>query len=186
MSQHVKEWQREHANFVRLLELLEAQFELFQGGERPDYDLMLDVMHYMTRYADRFHHAKEDLAFQRLARRQPTVTAVAAALNRQHAEMAAAGVRLVADLRAVMHGAMLPRQAVESQARAYVARLRRHIEGEERELYPLLARLRQEDWFMVDSMTHCLDFDDDSEHAYHALHLRIAQAAGCGCDSGER
>lgn len=183
MSQHVIEWQREHANFVRLLELLEAQVELFQGGQRPDYDLMLDVMHYMTRYADRFHHAKEDLAFQRLGRHQPGVTAMAAALNRQHAEMAAAGARLVAELRAVMHGAMLPRQAVASQACDYAACLRRHIEREQREFYPLLAHLRQEDWFMIDSMIHCLDFGSESEHAYHVLHQRIAQTAGCGCAS---
>ncbi|HTN65510.1 MAG TPA: hemerythrin domain-containing protein [Burkholderiaceae bacterium] len=184
MPQHVIEWQREHADFVRLLQLLEAQVQLFQGGQRPDYDLMLDVMHYMTRYADRFHHAREDLAFQRLARHQPAVTAIAAALNHQHAEMAADGAGLVAELRAVMQGAMLPRQAVASQACAYAACLRRHIEREERELYPLLAHLRQEDWFMIDSMIHCVDFGNESERVYRALHQQIAQAAGCGCDSG--
>lgn len=183
MSQHVIGWQREHGNFARLLDLLEAQLGLFHGGERPDYDLMLDIMYYMTRYADRVHHAREDLAFRRLVRHQPAAAAGAAALGQQHAGIAADGSRLVAELRAVVNGAMLPRQTVETQARAYIACLRAHIANEERELYPLLVRLRQEDWFMIDSMIHFLDCDHDPEHDCRALHRRIAQVAGCGCSS---
>jgi hemerythrin-like domain-containing protein len=181
MSKHVSDWQRQHASFGRLLDLLETQLGLFHDGERPDYDLMLDVMYYMSRYVDPFHHAKEDLAFKRLARQQPSAGAVADALQREHSQIAAAGAELVEELRAVVGGAMLSRRTVETQARAYVDCLRRHIRREEQELFPMLAQLRTEDWFLIDSISHFLACDERAMQGYRTLHRQIAAAAGCDC-----
>lgn len=182
MPAQMLQWQREHANFSKLLDLIERQLELFHGGERPAYDLMLDVMDYMTQYSDRFHHAKEDLAFKRLLGYEPAARSAVAALAGQHRVIADSGAELVKDLKAVMSGAMLPRQAVESQAGIYVAYLRSHMEREERELFPLLSLLRREDWFLIDSAMHFLADDEGAENQRRAMHRQIAQAAGCGCE----
>lgn len=184
MSKHVSDWQRQHASMGRMLDLLETQLGLFHDGERPDYDLMLDVMHYMSRYVDPFHHAKEDLAFKRLARQQPSATAAADTLQREHSQIAVAGAELVEELRAVVGGAMLSRRSVENQARAYVDCLRQHIQREEQEFFPLLAQLRTEDWFLIDSINHFLACDERTMQSYRALHRQIAAAAGCDCVTG--
>lgn len=57
MTSTIDALQKEHTDFAKLLDLLEAQIGAFHRGERPDYDLMLDVFYYMTHYPDRFHQA---------------------------------------------------------------------------------------------------------------------------------
>ena len=186
MAEHVTRWEREHANFARFLDLLEAQLALFHRGERPDYDLMLDVMQYMTEYADPFHHAKEDLAFKRLAERDATAGPVVAAVAREHSLIGATGASLVDGLRAVVNGAVMPREAIESQAHSYVDRLRSHMHKEEVKLFPVLAtRLRHEDWFLIDAAIHFIAdplFGERSMERYRTVHRQTAQTAGCGCE----
>src|SRR5678815_1568332 len=66
-------WHAEHLNFVALLDVLEAELDRFSRGKAPDYELMLDIMFYMTHYPDVLHHPKEDVAFGRIAARHPAV-----------------------------------------------------------------------------------------------------------------
>ena len=66
MSDSIAVWRAEHANFATLLDLLEGQLDLFHQDAKPNYELMLDIMFYMTHYPDVLHHAKEDLAFARI------------------------------------------------------------------------------------------------------------------------
>ena len=72
MSDPIALWRAEHTNFATLLCLLECELERFHKGEPPDYDLMLDIMFYMTHYPDVSHHPKEDLAFARIREREVT------------------------------------------------------------------------------------------------------------------
>ena len=51
--------------------ILTAELDRFSRGQAPDYELMLDIMFYMTHYPDAVHHPKEDLAFAKIAERQP-------------------------------------------------------------------------------------------------------------------
>ena len=71
MFSQIRTLHKEHSNFAKLLDLLEARLSSNQPGEDTDYALMLDVMEYMTHFPDRFHHPREDLAFRRLQRRRP-------------------------------------------------------------------------------------------------------------------
>jgi len=63
MSDTLSRWHAEHANFSKLLDLLERQVASFHDGGSPDYELMLEIMYYMTHYPDVLHHPKEDLVF---------------------------------------------------------------------------------------------------------------------------
>jgi len=59
MSDSIAVWHAEHVNFATLLNRLEAELERFQEGGVPDYELMLDIMFYMTHYPDVLHHPKK-------------------------------------------------------------------------------------------------------------------------------
>ena len=48
MSGHIPKWQAEHANYHKLLDLLQSLTETFMHGDQPDYDLMSDIVYYMT------------------------------------------------------------------------------------------------------------------------------------------
>src|ERR1700692_1747366 len=95
MSDSIALWRAEHANFATLLDLLERQLDLFHAGEKPDYELMLDIMFYMTRYPDVSHHPKEDLAFARIKEREVSARVIVDELTEQHARLKEFGGALV-------------------------------------------------------------------------------------------
>ncbi|BAL26978.1 hemerythrin domain-containing protein [Azoarcus sp. KH32C] len=185
MSEHIARWHVEHANYYKLLDLLESLIETFIRSERPDYDLMSDIVYYMTQYPDRFHHPREDVAFRRLLARDPGIAPVIDELANQHRGISASSEALSADLRAAAEGAMMARATLQSDVRNYLALLRYHMDVEEREIFPRLAvLLDDEDWFLVDSAIHFAAdpiFDDVVQERFKTLHHRIAREAGCRC-----
>ena len=62
----VAHWRAEHAYFKRLLELLHLEADRFPRGEKPNYELMLDIISYLRDYGDALHHPREDVAYERL------------------------------------------------------------------------------------------------------------------------
>ena len=88
-------WHAEHVNFARLLNVLDGQLMLFHGGKVPDYELMLNIMFYMTHYSDVLHHPKEDLVFAKMREREIGVAATVDKLAAQHARLHDAGRELV-------------------------------------------------------------------------------------------
>jgi hemerythrin-like domain-containing protein len=64
-------WHAEHVNFARLLDLLDAQVTAFHHAAHPNYDLMSNILYYLRRFDDGFHHLREDVAFARLIERDP-------------------------------------------------------------------------------------------------------------------
>lgn len=185
MSGHILKWQAEHANYHKLLDLLQSLTETFMHGDEPDYDLMSDIVYYMTQYPDHYHHPREDVAFRRLLARDPTLAAIVDELAHQHGAISECSTALAADLAAAANGAMMPRSTLATDVRNYVAFLKNHMDDEERELFPrLAAALDDEDWFLVDSAIHFAAdpiFGDSVQERFRTLHRRIAGQAHCGC-----
>jgi hemerythrin-like domain-containing protein len=185
MNDCIATWKAEHTNFSRLLDLMDAQIALFHGGEQPDYGLMLDVMHYMTHYPDRYHHPQEDLACQLLLERGQDYRDAVQDLAEQHRHIAESGARLVKDLNAVVDGAFLARATVEDDSAAYTRTLRQHMQCEEQTIFPALERLLEpDDWAELNAAPgRGADpmFGATLDRRYAALHARIAEQAGCGC-----
>ena len=186
MSRHIRKWQAEHANYRRLLDLLRAETARFAAGGRPDYELMSDVVHYMTQYPDVFHHPREDVAFGRLVARDAGAQGIVEALGGQHRTIAASGATLAADLAAAAAGMMMPRATLEADVHRYAALLEGHMTQEEREIFPrLAAALDEGDWFLVDAAIHFAAdpvFGERVHERYRALHRHIVRRAGCICE----
>lgn len=178
---------KEHIDFAKLLDLLEAQIGLFHRGERPDYDLMLDVFYYMTHYPDRFHHPKEDLAFARLAERDPGTRPAVEELARQHRVIAESGAQFLDNLNAALAGAMLKRESVEIPGLEYVTFYRAHMKMEERELFPLARTLlRDDDWHGINNAIESMEdplFGPQVGERYRTIHQQITRMAQCGCEA---
>lgn len=186
MTGHLRKWQAEHANYRRLLDLLDAQTAIFADGGQPDHELMSDVVYYMTQYPDRFHHPREDVAFARLLAYDPDARPIVDALAQQHARISRSAEALTADLAAASAGALMARGTIVGDVRDYAAFLRTHLDKEEAEIFPrLAAHLSDEDWFLVDSKIH---FDDDPlfgqtvQARFRSIQREIAARAGCGCE----
>jgi hemerythrin-like domain-containing protein len=172
----------EHVNFGKLLDLLEKQLDLFHKDGLPNYELMLDIMFYMTHYPDLFHHPKEDLAFGKVEERNGSVRLAVQELMKQHALLKESGERLVSDLDGIVNGSIVPREHVEGPGRTYVVIFRSHMEKEEAELFPMAAKLlRSKDWSAIDAAIKSFQdpiFGKSAEKRYAAIREQIAREAG--------
>lgn len=174
----VKSWHREHEYFRRLLALLHKQLDVFHGGERPNYELMLDIVSYLREYSDRFHHPREDVAFVRLALRAPELALPLARLKQEHRVIAHAGEALVNHLDAILGGAVVPRAEVEMAIATYLVYYGNHIAKEEEDVLARAASLLgPEDWAAVkDAAPQVQDplFGDKPEERFRNLRRQIA------------
>ena len=146
----VAAWHTEHNYFKRLLDLLQRELDVFHSGERPDYDLMLDVITYLREYSDRAHHPREDIAFERLARHHPRLELPLARLKQEHRVIARAGETLLELLNEAVNGTVVGRAEIEVAAATYLVYYRSHIDKEEDSVLRLAEKsLTPEDWAAV-------------------------------------
>jgi hemerythrin-like domain-containing protein len=150
MTNPVAVWHTEHVYFGRLLELLRGQLDVFHRGERPNYELMLNIISYLRDYSDQYHHPREDEAFARLAKRCPDMALVLARLGQEHRVIANAGERLHGQLTAILDGTIVPRAEVEVALATYLVYYGNHIAKEEEDILTRAVQaLTQEDWKAV-------------------------------------
>jgi len=131
----------EHRCFEYLLEVLELQILGCGRGESPDYFLMRDIVHYMTRYPDTRHHAWENLLFRALVRRDSRLRIVGQILEGDHLRIAGLGGALLELLENVLAGVVVSRDRLSGTGRRYVSCYRAHLRREEQDLLPAAARL---------------------------------------------
>ncbi len=181
MSDSIAVWRAEHANFATLLDLLEGQLDLFHKGGSPDYELMLDIMFYLTHYSDVLHHPKEDLAFARIKEHEVHARPIVDELTEQHVHLKEFGDALVRALDDIVNGSITPRERVEVPGRAYIADFRNHMLKEETAILPLAAKLlREGDWAAIDAAIRHIDdplFGKNVEERYAALRRQITREA---------
>jgi len=131
MADPIAAWHAEHVYFRQLLDLLHKQVDAFHTGERPNYELMLDIISYLKGYAAQFHHPREDVAFGRLAKHRPDLELVLARLGQEHRVIAHTGETLLKLLNGILGGAIVQRAEVEVAAATYLVYYGNHIAKEE-------------------------------------------------------
>lgn len=137
----------DHRNVARMLDLLERQLIRVRHMQPADFDLMRDIMHYMTRYPDRTHHPMEDLVIHKLIQYEPSAREMGTTILREHESLADKGKHFLDMLVQVTDGAMVPREDIETAGRDYVEFLRSHMQKEDERLFPLARkRLTEDDW----------------------------------------
>jgi hemerythrin-like domain-containing protein len=181
MTEPIAIWHADHTRFAHLLDLVERELAAFHTGEHPDYALLLDIVHYLRHYPDRFHHPREDVAFARLVERDPDMELPVARRLQEHRVIAAAGEALLGMLEAAAEDALIERSAVEAAAATYLLYYRHHLAAEEQHVVPRAGRvLTAEDWAAVAAAApHGADplFGDESEARYRELRRQIALEA---------
>ena len=180
MSGPLAIWHTEHIYFRRLLELLQKELDSFHRGERPNYELMLDIVAYLREYSDQYHHPREDVAFARLAQRCPDLRLDLARLAQEHRVIARAGETLRQHLEGILGGSMVPRAEVEVAAATYLVYYGNHIAKEDELVLERAEKaLTPEDWKAVKAaVTPRADpvFGEHPEERYKALRREIAAA----------
>jgi hemerythrin-like domain-containing protein len=138
---------QEHCRMESLLRVLERELDVFGRGDRPDYDVILGVIDYFKDYPDSCHHPKEDMIIEKLKARDPVAAAAVGDLEAQHKEAGRRLRRVEFGVHQVLEDQDVFRQAVRDIIRNFIDEERRHMDAEERIVFPaVLDALRPEDW----------------------------------------
>jgi hemerythrin-like domain-containing protein len=178
MDKTVTHWHAEHMYFKRLLDRLHKELDVFATGERPNYELMFDIITYLREFTDRIHHPREDVAFACLARYSPEMQLPLARLQQEHRVIAHAGETLLQLLTSILGGSVVPRAELESAAATYLVYYGSHVAREEEEVLSRAATaLTPEDWEAVrNAVPHADDplFGARPEKRFRELRRQIA------------
>ncbi len=131
----LSELRQDHRNMNLMLNLLEVESNRLFDGDDTDFELLYDIMHYMTVYPDAVHHPKEDRIYAELKAVRPDLSAGFDRITVDHRHIAELGVRLRNDVASVNSGGVVRRKSVVADTLRYVNTLRGHIQWEELDLF---------------------------------------------------
>lgn len=123
----------------RLVELVEREIGRVEDGGMPNTALLLDIMQYITRYADVFHQALERRLLAKLSSKAGEREALDACQQDQRA-MQQRAQDFVAVLEAVREEQLVERETFVREGRAFVEARRRYVDRDEATVLPALAR----------------------------------------------
>ena len=149
---------QDHARLAQLLDLLADLLDRFHEGEEPDYELMLEMIEYMDKYADIVHHPTEDLIFQRALEKGAGHHDVFEVLMRQHSGVSLVNKRFRKSLDGIINAEVLLREDVEANGRELVATMRAHLNLEDSDAFPIAMKyLDDADWEAIAALAPTAD-----------------------------
>lgn len=152
MPKVLRQLRREHADFAKLLDVLDRQLAVFAAGERPDYDLVRKVVDYFLDYPEAVHHPKEDLIYRVLKERDAALAEAVVDLEREHEGLTAWTSALGQILGEILAEELIDRARVRDMTEHFVRTYRRHMRLEEEKIFPAAEKcLCAEDWAAIDA-----------------------------------
>ncbi len=147
-SEVMKHLHLEHKYVARLLKVLNEQIESIDAGEKPDLSVMHDAIGYMHSHVDRFHHAKEDIVYRKLAEQGETQKEEVLSLLIDHETINKKSEALLHYIEELQQEWTADLQrTLRLRCEDYVASMKRHMDYEESQVFPLvLSTLSEEDW----------------------------------------
>ncbi len=131
----IAELREDHKNMALMINLLERESNRIYDGHDPDFEMLQDIMHYMTVYPDAVHHPKEDRLYAELKAFRPDLSTGFERITMDHRHIAELSVKLRDDIASINSGTPMRRNAVVADALRYVNTLRGHMQWEELDLF---------------------------------------------------
>jgi len=142
----------EHDNMAKLLDIVEVELDKLHQAEEIDCQLIGSVVDYLRSYGEDCHHPKEDRIFRALRRRSPEAANDIGDLEQKHGEVAKVTEALARELEAAQASeARANRLKLKAPLADFLASYRRHLDLEEKNLFPAALReLTEADWEEVE------------------------------------
>lgn len=176
----LEQLRQDHKNMSLMLNLIERESNRLYDGEEPDYDLLHDVLHYMTVYPDAVHHPKEDRIYAELKSVRPDLASGFARITVDHRSIAEQGVLLRDRMAAISSGSMVNRKTVVGDALRYVNTLRSHMQWEELDLFRRVEEMIAEGHNVIDTaifpQTDDPVFGEEVEESFRRLFSNIEKS----------
>ncbi len=141
----MNELRTDHRNMTMLLDLLDSEtLRLLEDGE-PDYQLVTDIMTYMTEYPDTIHHPKEDLIYGHISAKREGLEKALQHIEIDHKTLGESCRELLRDLDAISDDSAADRESLAAALRKYSLDLRKHMYWEEKDLFELADSMQDDE-----------------------------------------
>jgi hemerythrin-like domain-containing protein len=147
------ELRQDHKNMSLMLNLLELESNRLFDGYDTDFELLHDIMHYMTVYPDVVHHPKEDRIYAEVKAVRPDLSIGFDRITVDHRHIAELGFKLRNDIESVTSGGVIRKKAVVADTLRYVNTLRGHMQWEELDLFRRIEEMVAEGHELIESST---------------------------------
>jgi hemerythrin-like domain-containing protein len=167
----------EHRNIEKLLAILERELEVFDRGDRPDYEVIRAIISYFEVYPEVYHHPQEELVLAKLKARDPAAAVKVGDLAGEHQKGAERLRRVAHAVDNVLADHDVLRQNVHNIVRDFIERERCHMMMEDRDFFPAARKaLKPQDWTeLASAVTDQKDplFSDVAEERFDTLRAHI-------------
>jgi hemerythrin-like domain-containing protein len=152
-ARFMAELRLDHADYSRVLSLLSREVSHLAHSPRRRLPLIREAFKFVVDYLDRYHHPREDVLYESLARRSKRHGRVLVKLRREHCRKARVSQHIYDAIQELSSTAE-PRKLANVAAALdrFVAQSRDHIDREERIMYSGAARvLSSRDWLAIEA-----------------------------------
>jgi hemerythrin-like domain-containing protein len=180
----MQELRDDHRNMSTVLDLLDDVVQATTAGRDPDFELIDEIMRYMTVYPDAVHHPKEDRLYAELRTARPDLSQGFDRITLDHRQIAEQSIALRDSVAAVAAGNPVHRNKIVTDALRYVNTMRGHMQWEELDLFRRLDEMINSGHAVIDAanFVHRPDpvFGASVERKFGRLFESIQELAACG------
>ncbi|MDR5876438.1 hemerythrin domain-containing protein [Halomonas sp. CUBES01] len=128
----------DHANMARMLHVLQLKHKALVKGERPNFQLMREVVDYILSYMDSFAGPLEQICVERLRKEAPEHTPLTEKMAEEYRQLKPRLKQLSNDVDMILMDNVLPMDTFASDLKAYLEAHRAYLRQEREELFPLM------------------------------------------------
>ncbi|MGO1396398.1 MAG: hemerythrin domain-containing protein [Halomonas sp.] len=128
----------DHANMARLLHVLQLKQKTLVLGERPNFQLMREVVDYILSYMDGFSTPLERVCVERLHTLAPEHVALTEQMANDYRELKPRLQRLSNDIDMILMDNVLPMDRFADDLKNYLEAHRAYLRHEREGLFPLI------------------------------------------------
>ncbi|EPJ46670.1 MAG: hypothetical protein OFPI_33410 [Osedax symbiont Rs2] len=137
----------DHVNISKLLLLLDQNLQQIRQGEIPELKLMAEAVEYIGHYADLYPHPLEEQMMEYFMERSEPLKKHQFICHKQHRELDQKSQQVLAPIAMTLLDGMLPMEQVLRALDDFLKAQKAHLDYEEREIFPLIKTLANEqDW----------------------------------------
>ncbi len=147
MAQMISELHQDHQHISALLTILKNKLALLELGDRPNFNLMAEVVDYLIDYADDYHHCKENIIYNYLQLHYPRHSHLFDQQKKEHEQLRELTLKLRASVDQALLDMPLPMEEFTHQLRSFIDAQCQHLNTEEGKIFPLVEQhLTADDW----------------------------------------
>jgi hemerythrin-like domain-containing protein len=129
---------QDHANMARLLHVLQLKQKALADGDRPNFQLVREVVDYILDYMEDFTVPLERVCSDRLQALAPECKALTERLSSDYQALRQRLMRLSNDIDMILMDAVIPMDRFAEDLKAYLDAHRTYLRDERELLFPLI------------------------------------------------